>query len=963
MLNNDKRKQVSNVRLWISTATVATALTTGAVATTTAHADSVADQTPAQAATVDTNTQTQLQDAQANVTSAQTANSNAQSALTSANTDVNTAQTAVNQAQDNLNSAQDVYTQAQSALTSAQANQNAGSQAIVDAQSAIGTAQNVVDHTNQAVSQYQDTLTKADSAQSAAQDAQSQAQADYNQAKTANDQTQQAVTDFENTKPASSTPTTETITNVPDIKIPSDYSSEYDIDAINTDDMHAHTKTEAGQESMANAFNANDSLEKDHPTNPNDVNETIDIYHLTPEQTQEITTYAANIINNARQQIMAQPNGDKVAQGYLSVSTNASKLGAEIIDQAYNKNDWSKNNGMQHHIDDYQVNGTDQDNLESAVYQHGLKTKNLDTYNGKIYGYNDKGMAFGECIMSALLADGTPVKNMHELKNMVYQSIVEELFMDTAYTATNTATTLVGFGGHTRDLLNSNSIYAITNTPDKAKQFLTVTIDNAGLIHFLMFTDQDANDDVAKSIDTDAVTPLGITSKTVTTNGDDSTTKQWNAKLDQLKQTAKDAQSKLTQAQNTLNDKNTALKSAQSKLIQAQNDLATAKKAQADAVDKLNEAKTKLNDLQNSKDALKKAQDNATVAAIKLNDAKTAMQKANDTLKQAKDSQASAQKTADQTKTALDQALSHLAGLEAIVETQDKDQAKDNGYHITNGQVVDQNNEPVNNWHVDTNGNMVSPSNTVIANPSQPSTGSDDNSKPATGNTDDQPATGSNDNNKPSTGNTDDQPATGSDNNSKPSTGNTNDQSSTGSDDNSKPSTGNTNDQSSTGSDNNNKPSTGNTDDQPATGSDDTSNPSTGDTNDQPATGFDDHSKPSTGNTDNQPSTDTVVATNQPSATSVAHQTSTPVVNTITQSQPVSNKVVETPSEAPVNMTRAQYKQALNQSSSKTSDSQAQTSSLPQTGDDKRQSVALAGLGFVTLLSMFGLAKRNKYNR
>ncbi|MBD5091068.1 MAG: SEC10/PgrA surface exclusion domain-containing protein [Lactobacillus sp.] len=921
------------------------------------HADSVADQTPAQATTVDTNTQTQLQDAQANVASAQTANSNAQSALTSANTDVNNAQTAVNQAQDNLNSAQDVYTQAQSDLTSAQVNQNAGSQAIADAQSAIGTAQNVVDHTNQAVSQYQDTFTKADSAQSTAQDAQSQAQADYNQAKTANDQAQQAVTDFENTKPASATPTTETITNVPDIKIPSDYSSEYDIDAINADAMHAHIKTKAGREAMANAFNAYIYSERDHPTNPNDVNETIDVYHLTPEQTQEITTYAANIINNARQQIMAQSNGDKVAQGYLSVSANASKLGAEIIDQAYNKNNWSKVHGMQHHIDDYQVNGPDQDNLEASVYQHGLKTKNLDTYNGKIYGYNDNGMAFSECIGFATWADGTPVKNMHELKEFVFESIVEELFADTSYGVQ--ADSMVGFGGHTQALLNSNSIYAITNTPDKAKQFFTLTIDNAGRMHFLMFTDQDANDDVAKSIDTDAVTPLGITSKTVTTNGDDSAAKQWNAKLDQLKQTAQDAQSKLTQAQNTLNDKNTALKSAQSKLTQAQNDLATAKKAQANAVDKLNEAKTKLNDLQNSKATLKKAQDNATVAAIKLSDAKTAMQKANDTLKQAKDSQANAQKTADQAKTALDQALSHLAGLEAIVETQDKDQAKDNGYHVNNGQVVDQNNELVNNWHVDNDGNMVSPNNTVIANLSQPSTGTDDDNKPSTGNTDNQPTTGSNDSSKPSTGDTNDQPSTGSDDNSKPSTGNTDDQPSTGSDDTNKPATGDTNDQPSTGSDNDNKPSTGDTNDQPSTGSDDTNKPATGNTDNQPATSSNDNSKPSTGTTDNQPTTDTVAATDQPSVTPVVPETSTAVANTVAQSQPVSNKVVETPSEASVNMTRAEYKQALNQSSSKTSDSQAQASSLPQTGDDK-SSLAMVLLGTVAAMFGVGLATKKK---
>ena len=904
------------------------------------HADSVTDQTPAQAATVDNNTQTQLQDAQANVASAQTANSNAQSALTSANTDVNNAQTAVNQAQDNLNSAQDVYTQAQNDLTSAQANQNAGSQAIADAQSAIGTAQNVVDHTNQAVSQYQDTFTKADSAQSTAQDAQSQAQADYNQAKTANDQAQQAVTDFESTKPASSTPTTETITNVPDFQVPNDYSSEYDIDAINADGTHAITKTDAGQESMKQAFDDNAYLEQKHPTNPNSINETIDISHLTPEETQEITTYAANIINNVRQQIMAQPNGDKIAQGYLSVSANASKLGTEIIEQAYNKNDWSKNHWMQHHIDDYQVNGPDQDNLESSVYQHGLKTKNLDTYNKKIYGYNDNGMAFTECIASEITSDNTSVKNMQELKEIVSQSLAGMLFADTTIGATNSTPETYGFGGHTRSLLNPNSIYAITNTPDKAKQFLTVTIDNAGLIHFLMFTDQDANDDVAKSIDTDAVTPLGITSKTVTTNSDDSATKQWNAKLDQLKQTAKDAQSKLTQVQNTLNDKNTALKSAQTALTQAQNDLATAKKAQADAVDKLNEAKTKLNDLQNSKATLKKAQDNATVAAIKLSDAKTAMQKANDTLKQAKDSQANAQKTADQAKTALDQALSHLAGLEAIVETQDKDQAKDNGYHVNNGQVVDQNNEPVNDWHVDNDGNMVSPNNTVIANPSQPSTGTDDDNKPSTGNTDNQPTTGSDDSSKPSTGDTNDQPSTGSDNDNKPSTGNTNDQPSTG-------------------SDNDNKPSTGDTNDQPSTGSDDINKPATGNTDNQPATSSNDNSKPSTGTTDNQPTTDTVAATDQPSVTPVVPETSTAVANTVAQSQPVSNKVVETPSEAPVNMTRAEYKQALNQSSSKTSDSQAQASSLPQTGNDK-SSLAMVLLGTVAAMFGVGLATKKK---
>lgn len=226
----------------ITTATMAAAVTTGAIATT-AHADQVN-------ANVNTNTNTQTtqgqsdlktaQDqsrqnyadaksandaAQADLNNAKSANINAENQQTAAS--AQEAQDAIAQqnAQDSVNAASDALAQAQSdaaktasdpaAMAKAQSDANAASQANSQAQADLNqasenvkTAQDQAGKAQASVNQAQDQVTQANNNVKTASDAVSQAQTDLNNAKShqqALSDAQQAVTSAQSQKDAADT--------------------------------------------------------------------------------------------------------------------------------------------------------------------------------------------------------------------------------------------------------------------------------------------------------------------------------------------------------------------------------------------------------------------------------------------------------------------------------------------------------------------------------------------------------------------------------------------------------------------------------------------------------------------------------------------------------------------------------------------------------------------------------------
>ena len=72
-----------------------------------------------------------------------------------------------------------------------------------------------------------------------------------------------------------------------------------------------------------------------YKSNPADAAETVDLQNLTSTQQNEITTFAAQVINQIRSEVQAQSNGKNVSAGFLKVSPFAAQAGNSIVHAAY----------------------------------------------------------------------------------------------------------------------------------------------------------------------------------------------------------------------------------------------------------------------------------------------------------------------------------------------------------------------------------------------------------------------------------------------------------------------------------------------------------------------------------------------------------------------------------------------------------------------------------------------------
>lgn len=210
-----------------------------------------------------------------------------------------------------------------------------------------------------------------------------------------------------------------------------------------------------------------------------DAAETVDMQNLTPAQESEITTFAAQTINQLRSRVQAQPNGDKVSAGFVKVSPFATQAGYTMVHAAY---------------DNFNGDGHNMAVLEAAAEKMGINAW------------------VGENIGGMLESSSQNAINMDQLKENIYLVILAMMYVDNG-------STTIGAGGHTTALLNDpsynmnstaggNAIALDRNGNVVANQYLALTFDKKGNAHFNFISDAGASADVKAKLALNAVQPV-----------------------------------------------------------------------------------------------------------------------------------------------------------------------------------------------------------------------------------------------------------------------------------------------------------------------------------------------------------------------------------------------------------------------------------------------------------------------
>lgn len=226
-----------------------------------------------------------------------------------------------------------------------------------------------------------------------------------------------------------------------------------------------------------------------YKSNPADAAEAVDLQNLTPDQQNEITTFAAQVINRLRAEVQAQPNGQKVSAGFLKVSPFATQAGQDIVHFAY---------------DNFTGVGHNQTGISDAANRLGIHS---------YVGENIGGLLLGQ----AMQAGWIHTANMDQLKNDIYLSILSMMYTDNGNNA-------IGAGGHTTALLNDpafnsstpsggNAISLDSNGNIIANQYLALTIDKQNRLHFNFISDANASEEAKRELALDAVQPMFEASK------------------------------------------------------------------------------------------------------------------------------------------------------------------------------------------------------------------------------------------------------------------------------------------------------------------------------------------------------------------------------------------------------------------------------------------------------------------
>ena len=221
-----------------------------------------------------------------------------------------------------------------------------------------------------------------------------------------------------------------------------------------------------------------------YKSNPADAAETVDLQNLTSTQQNEITTFAAQVINQIRSEVQAQSNGKNVSAGFLKVSPFAAQAGNSIVHAAY---------------DNFTGEGHNMAGLEAAAKNLGINSWVGENIGGLLTG-------------TALEAGWVKTITMDQLKNDIYLSILSMMYVDNNSNS-------IGAGGHTTALLNDpsynensnnggNAISLDRNGNVIANQYLALTIDKRNRVHFNFISDAGASADAKAKLAQGAFQPM-----------------------------------------------------------------------------------------------------------------------------------------------------------------------------------------------------------------------------------------------------------------------------------------------------------------------------------------------------------------------------------------------------------------------------------------------------------------------
>lgn len=695
----------------ITTATMAAAVTTGAI-TTTAHADQVN-------ANVNTNTNTQTtqvqsdlktaQDqsrqnyadaksannaAQADLNNAKSANVNAENQQTAAS--AQEAQDAITQqnAQDSVNAASDALAQAQSdaaktasdpaAVAKAQSDANAASQANSQAQADLNqasenvkTAQDQAGKAQASVNQAQDQVTQANNNVKTASDAVSQAQTDLNNAKShqqALSEAQQAVTSAQSQKDAADTnvnnaqndfnskqsTTNSAKTNLDNAKTALD-NVQKNVPVENhitvNDTYINELKKHRGQQLISNdpaLDKASDDLLYASQYQSDPAAKAVAVHFdsngvLSEADTIYATQYAAQLINEIRSQI---------GSPLVKINTGSIAIARDVA-----------NEYVKDHKNAYL--GHDHDALKSVE----------NNWNTSINESNVGDDGFGKT--DPTTDDSTNIFNYEgltrdDLQRAVFNSIRDFIFSDSFQDY-----------GHTTDILGTrySSDYNTPNASGKttdgifysnycgiylgvsfeydpsnqAVNYAGQTFIHPGTFHFISEWDPDS--DYAHVVESMAEHPE--------TGNEKYRQSQWRQEI--AVPTATDQTSAIKSAQTAVNNAQSAYDAAQTALAQAQTALDQAKSSQVSAQNKLAQAQANLQQVQAETPSVDDAQAKLTAAQNKLTSAKQMAQNAQKALENAQATKANVDRALDQAENTLDGAKTKAANAQvALKQANDK---------------------------------------------------------------------------------------------------------------------------------------------------------------------------------------------------------------------------------------------------------------------------------------------------
>lgn len=548
---------------------------------------------------------------------AQKAVNDQQDAVNAASQAVNTAQSAVQAQQNAVSIAQQTASQAAaqvakdaSAVADAQqrldALKNNGSNDNVTAtaqlQSTISQLQKQLANDKQAAQNAQQMLESAQQNYDHATAAQKAAEEKVNQTKAALAKAQQAVTTAQaNADAAQQKVATakadalalETYNNykndngVPTVKTPSDIVQQYESyingnrynsPQVKSDCAEGITLNggDPAKGLMSTGWTSTDGgktwtplLKTNYQATAQDKAEKVDPRNMTAAQQTEITKFAAQIVNSFRDSFQSTAAGAAHSYGKVKVSPYATELGNQVIDGAYNNSGWNKSSnatGSPHN----------ENGMVTAANKAGLNT-----------GF------VGENLSTGLLLDPASL-HIAGLKQSIYAGILAMIYQDVENAAD--APLYYGFGGHTEAFLNDPKGMNGISYDDNGNQYMTVTIDKDGWVHYNFFDDGHANAEVKNKLAQGATTPENVSAAQINNAHNDYLQKEGAVTTAQTAATA--AQNGVTTAQANVATAQTAVNNATAAQQQAANEALNQKAVMENAQAAVNLANDKINDLQ-----------------------------------------------------------------------------------------------------------------------------------------------------------------------------------------------------------------------------------------------------------------------------------------------------------------------------------------------------------------------------